>query len=300
MVGQRTVSAVRGRRAGGWRPRAPGAGVACGISRGGGTVCGSGACRAPRQPQPQLQRRGLSGRIGPIERLHRAGRGQGWIDRLPLWGRSLTFGSKGAFAWRPGPRDARRRPRPHAAGHWGPARRVGLTRFPILRLRKLCCKKVFVRPPPAGLQQAARRRRARGRARPAAGGRRAGTRGPRPHSRPKPSAFRMASRRRSATLSRLAYSGSSSVLKHVCAVGSLLESEPSRWMTTLSEPRPPMGALEAENGARSAGRRVAGREAAAGASPLCVDPARGPHSSARFDAPAGVTFPPTCRSPSGT
>jgi hypothetical protein len=43
----------------------------------------------------------------------------------------------------------------------------------------------------------------------------------------------------------LAYSGSSSVLKQVWLVGSLLLSGPSRWITHLSAPRPPMGALRA-------------------------------------------------------
>lgn len=62
------------------------------------------------------------------------------------------------------------------------------------------------------------------------------------HSRPKPSAFMMASLRRFSILSRDAYSGSSSVLKHVWLVGSLSESGPSRWMTHFMFPRPPIGA----------------------------------------------------------
>jgi hypothetical protein len=40
-----------------------------------------------------------------------------------------------------------------------------------------------------------------------------------------------------------AYSGSSSVLKQVWLVGSLLLSGPSRWITHLRAPSPPMGAL---------------------------------------------------------
>ena len=62
------------------------------------------------------------------------------------------------------------------------------------------------------------------------------------YSRPKPSAFIIAKRKRSAMRSLEAYAGSSSVLKQVCEVGSLEESGPSRWMTQRRLPRPPMGA----------------------------------------------------------
>ena len=48
------------------------------------------------------------------------------------------------------------------------------------------------------------------------------------HSRPKPSELQMASVRRSRSFTRLEYWHSSSVLKHVCEVGSLLLSSPSR------------------------------------------------------------------------
>lgn len=47
------------------------------------------------------------------------------------------------------------------------------------------------------------------------------------HSRPKPSAFMMASRSRSSSLALPTYAGSSSVLKQVWLVGSLAESPPS-------------------------------------------------------------------------
>lgn len=48
------------------------------------------------------------------------------------------------------------------------------------------------------------------------------------HSRPKPSAFMIASLRRSSIFSRDKYSGRRRVLKHVCEVGNLSESGPSR------------------------------------------------------------------------
>lgn len=64
-----------------------------------------------------------------------------------------------------------------------------------------------------------------------------------------------ASLMRASILDLLLYSGSSSVLKHVWLVGSLLLSGPSRWMTHLSAPRPPMGALKQQqqqgNGTRA-------------------------------------------------
>ena len=48
------------------------------------------------------------------------------------------------------------------------------------------------------------------------------------HSRPKPSAFMIASFSLSVSFSLLLYEGSSRVLKQVCDVGSLLLSVPSR------------------------------------------------------------------------
>lgn len=62
------------------------------------------------------------------------------------------------------------------------------------------------------------------------------------HSKPKPSALRMASLRSCSSFSFDEYSGRTNVLKHVWLVGSFPLSVPSRWMTVRMLPRPPMGA----------------------------------------------------------
>lgn len=54
----------------------------------------------------------------------------------------------------------------------------------------------------------------------------------------------MATRSRDMSLAFDPYSGSRSVLKQVWLVASLPESGPLRWITTLRDPRPPIGALQ--------------------------------------------------------
>lgn len=61
--------------------------------------------------------------------------------------------------------------------------------------------------------------------------------------RPKPSHSLTAISKRSFSLSRLAYSGSSRVLKHVCAVGRLSLSGPILWIRNGKCRNPPIGAL---------------------------------------------------------